>query len=481
MATESLKEKVLETIKRYSMIEPGDRVLVALSGGPDSVALLHILKDLQSRLGISLLAAHLNHGIRGEEAEEDARFSKELAESLGIPITIKKADVLNFKSRHKHSLEMAAREVRYHFLTETASALGANKIATGHTANDQAEEVLLNLVRGAGITGLAGIPPVRDDLFVRPLIRCRREEIISFLKERKISFRYDSSNTDMAFLRNRIRHRVIPILKEENPQIVRTLSKTAEIVRDEEEFLDGYTEKILENISVYDRKTRSVKVKIPDILRHYPAVRRRIIRMCIKKLTRKVWGIGFEKIEEIIGMCSRSGERASVELHGNMVAEKYGENLVIRVKPRESDLNYCFPISVPGVYKIADPFDVIISLEYLPSETYLRQAHGTAHWAKLEPCEAIMDADMVNFPLEIRSPCPGDRFVPLGLGGTKKLQDFFVDEKIPRYMRPFIPILQDTDKIIWIIGYRIDDRVKVTPRTKRLLRIKWTEGANKEV
>ncbi len=467
MVTKSLQEKVLKTIKKYSMLEPGDRVLVALSGGPDSVALLHLLKDLRSHLGISLVAAHLNHGLRSEESDEDANFSKKLAKSLGIPIIVKKADVQHFKSRHRLSLEMAARELRYHFLNETARTHGADTIATGHTANDQAEEVLLNLVRGAGPTGLAGIPPVRDNLYIRPLIRCYRDELIAYLNERNIPFRLDSSNENLAFLRNRIRHEIIPLLEKINPQIIRTLSKTAEIIREEEVFLDNYAERILEEISSFDSKAKAFSIRIAEMFRHHVAVQRRLVRLCIKKLVKRVWGVGFDRIEEILEMCSATEWHAAIELHGNLVAEKSGKFLVIRIKHDENEIRFDITLPSTGTYRIERPHSATVSLDYLPARSI--------DYRNLGRLEAVMDASKVIFPLRITSFQPGDRFIPFGFGHTKKLQDFFVDEKIPRYMRTRIPILRDKEKIIWIVGYRLDDRVKVTPHTKRVLYVKWDE------
>ncbi|HDM76438.1 MAG TPA: tRNA lysidine(34) synthetase TilS [Deltaproteobacteria bacterium] len=467
MSTASLHEKVLKTIIKYRMIEPGDRILIALSGGPDSVALTCLLKDLQPRLEISLFAAHLNHGLRGTESDLDAEYAVQFARSMDIPITVEKADVLAYKKQHRLSLEMAAREVRYHFLTKTARTLELNKIATGHTANDQAEEILLNLIRGTGLTGLAGIPPVRENLFIRPLIRCFKSELIEYLREKNITFRTDSTNVDSTYLRNKIRHNIMPLLMEINPEVIKTISKTAEIIRDEEQFWVEYTGEILRNISDYNEKPRSLVIKIPDLLGLPVAVQRRIVRAAVIKLESKIWGIGFDRIEDILKMCKSDTSRAAIHLHGDIMAEKITDHLMFRPK---KDIEKPWPdiaIDAPGTYEIENLFHAVIHVEFLPPKAVDHR--------KLGKYEAAIDADKVKLPLTVRSFRPGDRFKPLGLGGTKKLQDFFVDEKIPRYQRPYIPIICDREKIIWIVGYRLDERVKITPETKRILYIRIEE------
>ncbi len=467
MPVKDLQQKVLETLKKYKMIEPGDTVLVALSGGPDSIALTCLLKDLANDLGITIFAAHLNHGLRGAEADADAKHATEFAKSLNIPITVKKADVLTYKERHKLSVEMAAREIRYHFLLETARAVKANKIATGHTANDQAEEVLLNLVRGAGLTGLAGIPPVREKIFIRPLIRCLKDELLDYLHEKRIPYRIDSTNLDTTYLRNRLRHKVFPLLEDINPRVIRTLSKTSDLVRDEEEFWDSYIEEIFDKISAIYQKSNAIIIEIPQMIRYHISVQRRIVRYAIKKLKKRIWGIGFDRIEDILKICHKDKPGGAIELHGNIVVEAQGNKLLIHENlPGDRSV---FDIEIPSVgkYTIDEPLEATLSLEYstLQSINYM-------HLGKYE---AVVDADRVKFPLKIRSVRPGDRFTPLGLEGSKKLQDFFVDEKIPRYLRPHIPIVTDREKIIWVVGYRIDDRVKVTKQTKKIIFMKWEE------
>ncbi len=464
MTLSNLYNKVLGTINKYQMIERGDKVVVALSGGPDSVALTCILKDLQPELEITLCAAHLNHSIRVVEADEDEKFTRKLATILDIPLVTKKVNVLQYKNKHKMSVEMAAREVRYHFLLETARDLDATRIATGHTANDQAEEVFLNLIRGAGPAGLSGIPPIRDGIFIRPLIRCFKSELIAYLNKIKIPFRIDSTNIDKKYLRNRIRHDIFPRLLKINPQLIGTLSKTAEILRDEETFWETYISKLARKILKSDQKTRTISIDLTSFQELHVAIQRRILRFAISTLAGRVWGIGYDRIEEILSMCNTDKNTGTIHLHGGIIVERRGKKLFVYT-PHSGDVCFDAEIPQPGTYTITQPFEAKITIKI--------QDNAPRNFTELGSKEAIMDADKVKFPLRIRSFQPGDRFIPLGLGKTKKLQDFFVDEKVPRHMRPYVPILIDKEKIIWIIGHRIDDRVKVTPETKRTIYMRW--------
>lgn len=452
------------------MINPGDKVLIALSGGPDSVALTHVLKNLQQELQIALCAAHLNHSLRGAESDEDERFVSELARALDIPIVSKKADVLKYKDQHKISVEMAARKIRYHFLEETARALQATKIATGHTADDQAEEVLMNLLRGAGPTGLSGIPPVRDK-FIRPLIGCSKNELICYLDSINASYRTDSTNIDKRFLRNRLRHDIFPELHNINPRIIRTLSKTAQILRDEEDFWENYIKELSDKLLHLDKSRRTVTVDVGELLKLHLAVQRRVLRFTITRIVNRVWGIGFDRIQEILSMCSGNKNSGVVHLHGGIIAEKRYDKLFLYTH-QETPAGFDLKIPAPGKYLVKKPLEAKIIVEIRTS--------FTQEFDKLKANEAVLDADKVYFPLKIRSFQHGDRFIPLGLGRSKKLQDFFVDEKVPRHIRPYVPILHDKEKIIWIIGYRIDDRVKITPETKRVIFISWDENNRTE-
>ena len=236
-------DRVRKTIEDYRMLSPGDKVVVGVSGGADSIALLNILRGMND-LKLDITAAHLNHGLRGEEADRDARFVEKAASALGLNYEYKKVDTLSYKEEKKLSLEDAARELRYEFFDEVRQRLKADKVATAHSRDDQAETVLMRLIRGSGLKGLSGISPVSRSYIIRPLLFIGRSEIEEYLKLRSIDWVEDSSNESYEFLRNRVRRELIPALKSYNPRIVETLARTAEVLKADEELIRAETEKV---------------------------------------------------------------------------------------------------------------------------------------------------------------------------------------------------------------------------------------------
>ncbi len=445
------------------MLETGDRVVVAVSGGPDSVCLLGVLRDLAAELGIALHAAHLDHMFRGEESAAEARFVASLCRDIGVPATVEARDVPAYCAGRGLSAQAGAREVRYGFLREVARRSGAQRIALGHTAGDQAETVLMRLIRGAGPAGLAGIPPVRDDI-IRPLIEATRPEILAYLVDRKLGYVNDPSNLSPVYTRNRVRRELIPALERFNPRIVETLAAEAALLREENEAAAAQLEPVIGLVLRQDgdrmRIGRTAFNALPA------AVRRRILRFALASFAGPGRELSSVQTEESVRFMESAQSGRSLHLPGGLVLSREYDDLVIG--PGERDRGFLFPLSVPGVTRVPA---LGLSVEVRVS------GEGASRDRRDENNEwqAQFDYAKIALPLALRSRRRGDRFHPAGMGGrAKKLQDYFVDEKVPRPMRDRVPLLASGDDIVWVVGMRTNERFLAGPGTERVLAVSVT-------
>ncbi|MBZ0157163.1 MAG: tRNA lysidine(34) synthetase TilS [Alphaproteobacteria bacterium] len=450
-------EKVEETIRKYGMFSSGDHVLVALSGGPDSVCLLSVFHRIQGEFSLHINAAYIDHGLRPHEVPGEIRFCEELCTSLEIPFSTKQVDVAAHSREKGINRQEAARELRYRALNEIAASVGAGRIALGHTADDQAETLLMRLFRGAGPAGLSGIPPVRQNI-VRPLIETERNEIEDFLAEAGRGFIIDSSNLKDKYTRNRIRHFVLPAARAINADVVRTLARTAEIFREEERYFNVQVTKAL--MKLVCRKTdTAIELFLSPMEMMDTVLLRRVVRRAID-VTEGLRGIGFFHIEEITGLIKKGKAGDRLYLPRSLRVIKGYSTLLLTVDTPER----------LGEYILNGPGEVV-----LPEASLVLRCSVSS---SIEPREgafgdgrrsAAFDAEKACFPLQVRSRRPGDLFYPLGFGRRKKLQDFFVDEKVPRDQRDAVPLLVQDEKIVWVVGYRPDERYRVDKETKRVL------------
>lgn len=464
-------QKVRETVTRHNMLKQGDKVLVGVSAGPDSVCLLHILKELKEEYDLALYIAHLHHGFRGSEADEDVRFVQAMGESLGIPVHIEYADIPSYIKEAGLSKQAGAREVRYRFFHRVAGETGADRIALGHTADDQVETFLMRLLRGSGSPGLSGIPPVREKI-IRPLIDIHREEIRQFLSERDIRYRIDSSNLSPVYLRNKIRLELIPyLLKEFNPNIMDTLLRNLKILRDEERFLDQYVERIYPDMLVSASRgcVRFDAGKLAGIAR---PLRRRVMRHAVESLSGEGGvDLSFRHVEDSLSLLEgdREGE---VHLPRGIIVKRERGTFGVFLKPRVvSTPPYLYEITIPGDTRASEA-GIIISTALLeqvpPAENQKEDGRN----------KGLFDMGKFSLPLIIRNRRPGDLFYPRGMGGQrKKIKEYFIDLKIPREERDKIPILVSPEGILWVVGYRTDERFRVTPDTKKILEVKASKKA----
>jgi len=450
-------DQVLTTIQKYRMISKGDRVLVAVSGGPDSVALLHFLKQIEPLYNLYLHVFHLNHKIRGEEADEDAEFVQEYSSKLGIPSTLMSYDVPSLMKEEKLSLEEAAREARYRLLERLVAEIKANKVALGHHADDQIETFLMRLIRGAGLEGLGSILPVRGH-YIRPFIEVTKQDIMQYIENNGLKFRIDASNEDLSILRNRIRHELIPLLVSYNPQFKESILKTIEIIREDQAHLDELMGEVFDTLA--DFGEGFVRLPIQALIAQSVSVQRRLVRKCIKWAKSDLRGIEFKHIELVLDSLKAIPPKIEMELPGNIVVfTEYDWFAIGRKQLFASPILEHVKLAVPGITKI-DALGVEIEARLVGiGDLEFRKDGMVAH----------LDADKISGELWVRTRRTGDSFRPFGMLGEKKLQDFFVDEKVPKRERDRVPIVTQNEDIVWVAGFRIDDRYKVTEETKRVL------------
>ncbi len=474
----SYKNNVLrtveQTITKYGMLIPNDSVVVGVSGGADSVALLHILHTYAPRLSLRMGVAHVNHCLRQTDSDKDAEFVLSLAKKLDLPCYIQKVDVRKYQNENRLSLEEAARRVRYNFYTHVSKTNRFNKIALGHHCDDNAEQILMNLFRGSGLLGMAGIPPVRNGKIIRPLIELKRSEIISFLNNNRLKYVADTSNTDTRYLRNRIRHQLMPLLTTSyNPKIIETLNRLAEIVRSEEEWIEGKIDDLFKKTALNIQEDHAT-LSVPRLNDIHVSIQRRLYRKAIETIKGDLRRIRFSHIDSVVGLL-KSGpsygrldfpdririQRNTDELHFSR-EKRALRNLEMRSGPHET-VAFEYHIPKPESIFIKEIGSYInfleMGIENLPDFHRAGQHTG------------FFDKDALTFPLVLRNYRPGDRFNPLGMIGTKTLKKFFVDKKVPKTDRMKCPLLLSRGKIVWVIGYRIDESVKVTPATRNVVKV----------
>ncbi len=448
---DAFSDSVRGTILRERMVPPGARVLVALSGGPDSVALLAALVELRQALAASVTAAHLNHRLRGAAADADERLAVEVASHLGVGLRLERLPA----GALEHSaggLEQAARRARYGFLHAAAAAEGCGRIATGHTRDDQAETVLLRLLRGSGPTGLSGIRAVRGDGVVRPLIDVGRQEVLAYLERRRLPFARDASNQDPRFTRNRIRLELLPLMRRFNPRVAEQL---AALGRD----LGARAETETELAAELARRCSDPEggLALSGLGELPPAARRAVLRAWLQQRRGGLRRLGRRHLQAAAA-CAHSGRRLALP-GGEVLGNEHGIlrlSLLAEEMPDDAiELNQGQEVSFRGRWRLR------------AAEICGRGDHRLP--AALS--EAAFDADQLELPLRVRRWRAGDRIQPLGMAGHRKLADIFVDRKVPRSQRHWLPLVESAGEIVWVPGVVRSARATISPDTLRLLRL----------
>jgi tRNA(Ile)-lysidine synthase len=442
----SLLDRLLHDVDRHSLWRPETRVVAALSGGADSVAQLLLLRDLAADGQVVLAgAAHLNHRLR-PEADADEAFCRDLCARLGVPLVARGADVAALASRWQTSIEAAARRERYEFLEEARRTLDAGRIAVAHTADDQAETVLLRLLRGAGTRGLRGILPVRGRV-VRPLLGCSRAELRADLAARREGWREDASNADLALPRNRVRHELLPLLAGRyQPAVTRLLARTAEVADAEDALLEALAVEAAGTVVSGDALAPEMS---PSRLAALPlALVRRVVRRTLEAAGAPR-GVTLADVEAVLAVCGRRGPRAAWA--AGLRVERFSANAVLLIRTPATSPATALPVrllEVPGV----------VVLPEIGPECQLR-AERPIEWTGRDEGRGPQVAlkGTVPTPLVVRSRRPGDRLRPVGLGGSKKVQDLLVDRKVARRTRDLVPVVTDASgRIVWVAGHAAD-------------------------
>ncbi len=458
--------KVRATVEKYRMLQEGDEVIVGVSGGVDSMVLLHVLMALQEEYDLSLVIAHLDHGIRGEESRRDADFVRDLAQGLGLRFETAVADVPALARSERISLQEAAREARYDFYEQVRKKYNGQKVALGQTADDQAETVLIRVIRGAGLGGLKGIPPSRRGGYIRPLIETSRREVERYAGKEGISSITDSSNIKDIYLRNKVRHDLIPHLEREyNPNIREGLTRMASILSREDDYLDRKAEEIMAGLIKGDDK--GLSLDIPGLRTFHEAMCFRVLqKMLAIVLGGDLREIKTAHLEAIFRLLVHRAPNKVLCLPDGIYVEKHYTELFIRRGSPPAVIPFEYIVDVPGV----------TVLEGLGKKLVARIERVKRRGAMDGDAEiAYLDDDKLVHPLNLRSFEEGDRFVPLGMKGHKKLKDFFIDAKVPKALRRRIPLLISGGTIVWVVGYRINEYFRLTEGSKRVLRAEYLD------
>jgi len=464
-----LQSKVRETIQKYKMFSSGDRVLVAVSGGPDSVALLYLLSGLKEELDLRLEVAHLQHGIRGEEGREDARFVAGLAEHLALPFHLREMDLPGMKSqRGKGNLEAMGRDERYRFFTALAEGRGIRKVATAHTRDDQVETFFMWLVRGSGKRGLGGMPPVRrmiskdaslvEAMLVRPLIEASRKEIMDYLAMEGLEYRIDRTNLDTVPLRNWIRLCLLPQLREKvDPGLDERLAHLAEISREEEEILERIGREELE------RTVRGKYLMRESLPRLGKAMQRRLLRLWLGATLGDIRGFGFHNVEEALQFILQGPPQGRLSIvRGWDLIKEYATVHLEKRRGRQRPV--CYSYSLPRQGELVIP----------EAGVKIQSSLGpfTPGAVPRDNREAVFDLASLPETLIVRNFRRGDRFQPLGMKGHKKLKDLFIEKKVPLAVRSTLPLFLAAGEILWIPAYGRSEVAKVGSQTREVLKIK---------
>jgi tRNA(Ile)-lysidine synthase len=485
MSKQMLKQ-IRRTIDKFHMLDIGDGVVVAVSGGPDSVALLSILEKLSEEYKLRLIVAHLNHGLRPGPADEDEDFVRQLCLRSGLICETKKIDAAFLCRRQNRSVEETARQERYRFLEEIRHRHQARKIALGHHAGDQTETVLMNLLRGSGREGLRGMQHIREGRYIRPLLGVTRVQINEYLELHHLPYRIDLSNADENFLRNTMRRRLIPELRARyNPRIEANLCRTAEILGREDDYLRAVVEKHDADTRIVrkDAGMQETRIIIPAFLELHEALQYRLIKKLLLEHAPKKQGIGYVHVCDVKALMQSVHPGASLHLPFGMEARREYDVLILcqcieaphsvaeAMQIHENVPADCLAdgmiardIGIPGVVRI-ETQNMMLSFDFVERSSFHFDDSRTIY----------MDYACIVPPLVVRTPRKGDRIQPLGMCGTKKLKHYFIDKKLPVRLRSRIPLLVDGHSVICIIRHLLSERVKISEKTNKILRIEISE------
>jgi tRNA(Ile)-lysidine synthase len=455
-----LLDQVTAYLQRHDLIMADRGVLLAVSGGADSVCLLAVLEELQRTNiipGLRLHMAHMNYGLRDVESDADETFVRELGKRFGLPVSCARVGMADWGPGNR---QRQARTLRYDFFESLCREHKLDVIATGHSADDQAETLLLWLLRGSGLRGLTGIPAARDGRVIRPLLSAHRSDILNYLEHRHLRFRVDSSNATPAYRRNRIRHELLPQLQQFNPRVAATLARTADMLTQEAAILDAVEDMYWQRV-LAENSAGAIALDCDQFQPLSLGMKRRLIQRAWREASGIHSSLSFHHVSLIL---ERAGtEEAVVSLPRGMEVRRRGERLVIQHQLQVARPSANWPqglvLGVPGETRLSDGRRIVVSA-----------SHTARSGVAPDPNSFACDADLIGSALQVRSWRAGDWFCPVGMNGhRKKLQDFFMDQKLPRRARYEVPIVVGPSGIVWVAGYRGDERFRPCARTSRVM------------
>lgn len=451
-------DNLLHTIEKYNLIESGDRIVVGLSGGADSCALLHSLSTMFEGTDVKLFAAHLNHGIRKEEAKRDQLYSEDFSKRCLVDFVTKEVDVPSYARENKISDEMAGRALRYDFFYEVCEKYNCNKIAVAHNKNDNAETILLNLIRGTGSNGFEGIKP-KNGKIIRPLINTSRKEIEEYSLQNKIEYVTDSTNLSDIYARNIIRNQILPKMNEINSAAIDNILRFSDIISQENSFINGY----IKNSDLITTVGDSLQIDRKKFELLHPAIRRRTLLKAIIDFRGSTVNISMKQIDAL----SLNIKTGNTFTFGSECKATVNATHILFTKQASDEICYEYRISIPGKIKIKE-----IGSEY--------KFEYVTNYVHRQNSLCISADNLDEKDVFIRSRQPGDTFVPYGMKGSKKIKSFFIDAKIPAYERQNFPLLVNKSEICCIFPLRVSENYKVTESTKKILMITLVESTYDE-
>lgn len=458
-------KKVLSYIKDNNLIKAGDKVLVALSGGPDSVCLLNILSKLKNELKIELGAAHLNHMLRGKDAMDDEQYVIDICKQMNIKCFTRQVNINEYSKKEKLSSEMAGRIVRYGFFDEIVKEHGYTKVATAHNANDQAETILFRLMRGTGLEGLGGIKTKRNNI-IRPILCLSRQEVEEYIERNQLKPRIDKTNFEKIYNRNKIRLDILPYIKENfNDDIVQTLNRMASLLQKDNEFIEELSFEAYKKYCIEKQEYFIIK---GEVFTKNEVVVTRVIRNAITRFSKTHYDFEMKHIYEIYNL-AKSGTGKVVDLPNKIYAENIYGDIYIKNRIDKKSINY----DTSEVNILINDIDnkIVEFGEYSFEFNILDNNRQMKLNLKHNNFEKYFNFDKIQKDIIIRTRKDGDKIIPLGMTGSKKIKDIFINMKIPKEQREIIPMICFDDKISWVVGLRVSDEYKVTSDTKKILKI----------
>ncbi|GGD04453.1 tRNA(Ile)-lysidine synthase [Thalassobacillus devorans] len=440
-----MKTAVDAFIERNRLLEQGQTVLIAVSGGPDSMALLHYFKTIREPWGLSLIAASVDHGLRGAASIEDLTYVKEVCKQWNIDFVGTSVDVPTYKKQYNLNTQEAARILRYQFFQEQMNKKRAGILALGHHGDDQAETMLMRLVRGTTPGGLTGIPVKRDfagGKIIRPFLGVTKEEILAYCKEYHIHPREDLSNKDTKYTRNYFRHKILPLMKAENPKLNEHLWKLSQDLKEDEEYLQQQAEKLLEKVAVFEKDKKNISFSVSEFNTYPIALQRRAFHLILNYLyDGNSEDFSYIHEQQFFDFLTRDIANGKLDWPGGLWLQRNYGKITFHFNSSYKPASYRSELGIGDTYRLPDGSELSVKL--------------TTCKNKEDKCTLTCDVTHVELPLIVRTRRPGDRMTWKGLNGSRKIKDIFIDQKVPKEARDSWPLITDQNgKILWLVGLK---------------------------